>query len=302
MLDRGYERRMAMGSVAVAGTHGILIPPSMSFTLYSRVTDTSVGKLFLAGVLPGIMLALLFALYTVLKAWRFSDKSNIVHHEDEHEIPLTWGMLGSLLMIPLVLGGIYTGWFTPTEAAGVGVVYALLLTTILKRTLTWKRFWDAARDSVVTSAMILMLIAGASVFGNTLSLLRVPQDVAMWLEGMHLATWQFLIAVNILYLILGMFMDASAAILVTIPILLPGLQALHIDLIWFGVILVMNMEIGAVTPPVGMNLFVVQALREDFTIREVLMGSLPYACVGLLGLAIVMVFPQLALMLPGHLG
>ncbi len=142
-------------------------------------------------------------------------------------------------------------------------------------------FWQAARDSVVTSAMILMLIAGASVFGNTLSLLRVPQDVAQWLEGMHLATWQFLIAVNILYLFLGMFMDASAAILVTIPILLPGLQALHIDLIWFGVILVMNMEIGAVTPPVGMNLFVVQALREDFTIREVLMGSLPYACVGI---------------------
>jgi C4-dicarboxylate transporter DctM subunit len=149
--------------------------------------------------------------------------------------------------------------------------------------------------------MILMLIAGASVFGNTLSLLRVPQGVALWLDGMHLNAWQFMIAVNILYLVLGMFMDAAAAILVTIPILLPALQALHIDLIWFGVILVMNMEIGAVTPPVGMNLFVVQALREDFTIREVFVGSLPYAFVGLIGLAIVVIFPQIALLLAGYI-
>ena len=301
MLDRGYERRMAMGSVAVAGTLGILIPPSISFILYSLVTGASVGKLFLAGVLPGILLAVLFALYTVLAAWR-QRRHHVTSAAVDADIPLTWGMLGSLLMVPLVLGGIYLGWFTPTEAAGVGVVYALFLTVFLKRTMSLKRFWQATRDSVVTSSMILMLIAGASVFGNTLSLLRVPQDVATWLEGMNLNTWQFLIAVNILYLILGMFMDASAAILVTIPILLPGLQALHIDLIWFGVILVMNMEIGAVTPPVGMNLFVVQALRDDFTIREVLMGSLPYACMGLIGLAIVMILPQIALLLPGHLG
>jgi C4-dicarboxylate transporter, DctM subunit len=302
MLDRGYDRRMATGSVAVAGTLGILIPPSISFILYSLVTDTSVGKLFLAGVLPGILLALLFSLYTVLAAWRKIAKGTVVYTHDDRKITITGGMIGSLLMIPLVLGGIYVGWFTPTEAAGVGVVYALLLTALFKRTMTWERFWSATRDSVVTSAMILMLIAGASVFGNTLSLLRVPQDVATWLEGMGLNSWQFLIAVNILYLILGMFMDAAAAILVTIPILLPGLQALHIDLIWFGVILVMNMEIGAVTPPVGMNLFVVQALRDDFTIREVLMGSLPYACMGLIGLAIVMIFPKLALLLPAHLG
>jgi C4-dicarboxylate transporter DctM subunit len=302
MLDRGYDRRMAMGSVAVAGTLGILIPPSISFILYSLVTDTSVGKLFLAGIFPGILLALLFSLYTVIAAWRKTGKAGAVVATSHRQIPITGGMIGSMLMIPLVLGGIYVGWFTPTEAAGVGVVYALLLTAGFKRTLTWRRFWLAARDSVVTSAMILMLIAGASVFGNTLSLLRVPQDVATWLEGMGLNAWQFLIAVNILYLILGMFMDAAAAILVTIPILLPGLQALNIDLIWFGVILVMNMEIGAVTPPVGMNLFVVQALSDDFTIREVLMGSLPYAFMGLIGLAIVMVFPQIALLLPAHLG
>ena len=302
MLDRGYDRRMATGSVAVAGTLGILIPPSISFILYSLVTDTSVGKLFLAGVFPGILLALLFSLYTVVAAWRKMGKQNAVPGYRERKIPFTGGMIGSLLMIPLVLGGIYLGWFTPTEAAGVGVVYALVLTVVFKRTLNLQRFWMATRDSVVTSAMILMLIAGASVFGNTLSLLRVPQDVATWLEGMGLNAWQFLIAVNILYLILGMFMDAAAAILVTIPILLPGLQALHVDLIWFGVILVMNMEIGAVTPPVGMNLFVVQALREDFTIREVFMGSLPYAFMGLIGLAIVMLFPQLALLLPTHLG
>lgn len=298
MLERGYTRTMAAGSVAVAGSLGILIPPSISFILYSLVTDASVGKLFMAGVLPGAMLAVLFALYTVVAARRQSSTAQ----RSSEDIALTWGMLGSVLMIPLVLGGIYLGWFTPTEAAAVGVVYALALTAGFKRTLSWPLLWAATRDSVVISAMILMLIAGAGVFGNTLSLLRVPQNLALWLEGLHLSAWQFLIAVNVLYLILGMFMDASAAILVTVPILLPGLQALHINLIWFGVILVINMEIGAVTPPVGMNLFVVQSLRDDYTIREVLRGSLPYATMGLIGLALVMAFPQIALVLTHQIG
>jgi C4-dicarboxylate transporter DctM subunit len=201
-------------------------------------------------------------------------------------------------MILIVLGGIYLGFFTPTEAAAIGVAYALIFTAFIARTLSFSLFWQAARDSVVTSAMILMLVVGAGIFGNTLSLLRVPQDLANWLDSLQLLQWQFLIAVNILYLVLGMFMDASAAILVTVPILLPALETLNIDLIWFGVILVINMEIGAVTPPVGMNLFVVQSLRDDYTIREVLTGSLPYAFMGLVGLALVIIFPQLALFLP----
>lgn len=300
MLERGYTRKMSAGSVAVAGSLGILIPPSISFILYSLVTNASVGKLFIAGVLPGIMLASLFAIYTVFEATRQVRLGIAQPYRTDRKIPLTWEMFGSLLMILLVLGGIYLGFFTPTEAAAAGVVYALVFTGVFKRTLTPHLFWNATRDSLVTSAMILMLIAGAGVFGNTLSLLRVPQDLASWLEGMNLSAWQFLIAVNILYLVLGMFMDASAAILVTIPILLPGLEALHIDLVWFGVILVINMEIGAVTPPVGMNLFVVQSLRDDFSIREVLMGSLPYATMGLVGLALVMIFPQIALFLPGY--
>ena len=301
MLKRGYDRKMAAGSVAVAGTLGILIPPSISFILYSLVTNASVGKLFLAGILPGIMLAVLFALYTVFDAMR--KPMPHAHAADGSRAPadkppFTWGMLGSLLMIPIVLGGIYLGWFTPTEAAAVGVAYAMILTMLIKRTLGLGGLWQAMRDSVVTSAMILMLIAGASMFGNTLSLLQVPQDVAAWLDTLHLNAWQFMIAINLLYLVLGMFMDASAAILVTVPILLPALTALNIDLIWFGVILVINMEIGAVTPPVGMNLFVVKALRSDYTLTEVLVGSLPYAFMGLLGLALVVIFPDIALLLP----
>ncbi|WP_322997797.1 TRAP transporter large permease subunit [Castellaniella sp.] len=298
MCDRGYDKRMAAGVVAVAGTLGILIPPSISFILYSLVTNASVGKLFMAGILPGIMLAVLFCLYSIYWAWRRGHNTTAAQPISRESVPFTWGMLGSLLMIPLILGGIYTGWFTPTEAAGVGVIYAFSLTAFFKRTLTWQRLIDALRDSAVTSCMILMLIAGAAVFGNTLSLLRVPQDFAMWLEGLQLSSWQFMIAVNLLYLVLGMFMDASAAILVTVPILLPGLEALHIDLIWFGVILVINMEIGAVTPPVGMNLFVVKGLRPDYTIRDVLIGSLPYAALGLVGLALVVIFPQIALLIP----
>lgn len=299
MLRRGYTRKMTAGSVAVAGTLGILIPPSISFILYSLVTNASIGQLFMAGILPGIMLAVLFSVYTVFAAMRQTRLGIAKPVSTEGKIPLTLSMFGSLAMIVIVLGGIYLGFFTPTEAAAVGVVYALVFTAAFKRTLTLSLFWRAVRDSLVTSAMILMLIAGAGVFGNTLSLLRVPQDLANWLEGLNLAPWQFLIAVNGLYLILGMFMDAAAAILVTVPILLPGLESMHIDLVWFGVILVINMEIGAVTPPVGMNLFVVQSLRPDYTIREVLEGALPYAGMGLLGLALVIIFPKIALWLPG---
>ncbi|HEU5019785.1 MAG TPA: TRAP transporter large permease subunit [Pseudolabrys sp.] len=298
MLRRGYTRKMTAGSVAVAGTLGILIPPSISFILYSLVTNASIGKLFMAGFLPGLMLAGLFSAYSVFAAMRQIRLGIANPVSTERKIPLTLSMFGSIAMIVIVLGGIYLGFFTPTEAAAVGVAYAFIFTALFKRTLTFPLFWRAVRDSLVTSAMILMLIAGAGVFGNTLSLLRVPQDLANWLDGLNLAPWQFLIAVNGLYLILGMFMDAAAAILVTVPILLPGLEALHIDLVWFGVILVINMEIGAVTPPVGMNLFVVQSLRSDYTIREVLEGSLPYAFMGLVGLALVMIFPKIALFLP----
>ena len=309
MIERGYDKRMAAGAVAVAGSLGILIPPSISLILYSLVTGASVGKLFLAGILPGLMLALLFALYTVAATLRQSTRQSsppaglpVVESPSHETLPMTWGMLGSLLMIIVVLGSIYAGLATPTEAAAIGVAYALALTIIVKRTLGPRLLGLATLDSVKTSAMILMLIAGASVFGNTLSLLRVPQDIASWLDSLQLAQWQFLIAINVVYLVLGMFMDASAAILVTVPILLPALQALDIDLIWFGVILVINMEIGAVTPPVGMNLFVVQSLSDDYSIADVLLGSLPYAAMGLVGLALVIIFPQIALWLPSLTG
>ncbi len=304
MIKRGYDKRMAAGAVAVAGSLGILIPPSISLILYSLVTGASVGKLFLAGILPGLMLALLFAAYTVARTAggamvpaRAPAGPRPIPEPDDLP-PMTLGMIGSLAMIVVVLGSIYAGLATPTEAAAIGVAYALILTFAIKRTLGPRLLGLATLDSVKTSAMILMLIAGASVFGNTLSLLRVPQDVASWLETLQLAQWQFLIAINVLYLVLGMFMDASAAILVTVPILLPALKSLDIDLIWFGVILVINMEIGAVTPPVGMNLFVVQSLSDDYTITDVLRGSLPYALMGLVGLALVIIFPQIALWLP----
>lgn len=309
MLKRGYNKRMATGAVAIAGGLGILIPPSISFILYSLVTDSSVGKLFMAGILPGIMLAGLYATYTAIRmlgaqptagnqppALTDNPAGTVIDKP-----PLTIGMLGSFLMIVVVLGSIYSGLATPTEAAAVGVAYALVLTFAVKRTLGARLLWLATLDSVKTSAMILMLIAGASVFGNTLSLIRVPQDVANWLETLHLAQWQFLIAINFLYLILGMFMDAAAAILVTVPILLPTLQALHIDLIWFGVILIMNMEIGAVTPPVGMNLFVVKSLSDDYSISDVLRGAMPYAAMGLVGIALVIIFPEIALWIPSLL-
>lgn len=311
MLKRGYDRKMAAGAVAVSGSLGILIPPSISFILYSLVTNASVGKLFLAGILPGIMLAALFIFYTIVAVMVKDRKARMVGVQSmtqrgessaisaREPVKLRLNMLLSLFMIPLVLGGIYLGFFTPTEAAAIGTAYALILTLGFKRTLTLRLFWKAARDTVLVSSMILMLIAGAGVFGNSLSLIQLPQALAVWIETLHLSTWEFLIAINIMYLFLGMFMDASAAILVTVPILLPSLIAQDVNLIWFGVILVINMEIGTVTPPVGLNLFVVKSLYPNYTLREILIGSVPYATMGLVGLALVMIFPQIALFIPG---
>lgn len=301
MIQRGYDKRMAAGVVAVSGTLGILIPPSISFILYSLVTNASVGKLFMAGIIPGIMLAVMFSVYSSLVMWR-KDRLNKTERDTQADnIIVSGSMIGGLLIIPLVLGGIYAGWFTPTEAAGIGVVYALILTVFVKRSLGWRKFLDALYDSVNTSCMILMLIVGASVFGGALSLIRVPQILTEWIGGLGLTPLEFLISINLLYLVLGMFMDAAAAVLVTVPILLPGLESFGIDLIWFGVILVINLEIGAVTPPVGMNLFVVKAIYDEYTILDVLIGSIPYALIGLLGLALVIIFPEIALFLPDHL-
>ncbi|MCC7080472.1 MAG: TRAP transporter large permease [Burkholderiales bacterium] len=299
LLRRGHDRKPSAGSIAVAGSLGILIPPSTQFILYALVTSTSVGKLFAAGILPGLLLAVLFSLWAVI-----ADLTRGVRPQGEarEAVRLRPGMIWGVLIIPLVLGGIYAGWFTPTEAAAVGVLYALFATAGVKRSLTWRSLYEALRDAVVSSGMILMLVTGADVFSRALSLLQVPQNIAAWMDTLDLSLWQFMIAVNLLYIVVGMFMDSSAAILVTVPILLPLLTALHIDLVWFGVILIINMEIGAVTPPVGMNLFVIQALRPDFGIGEILLGALPYVVMAAIGLALVIVFPQIALLLANRVG
>ena len=298
LLRRGHDRKASAGSIAVAGSLGILIPPSTQFILYALVTNSSVGKLFAAGILPGLLLAALFALWAVV-----ADLTRGVrpHQEARQPVRLRPGMIWGVLIIPLVLGGIYAGWFTPTEAAAVGVLYALFATAVVKRSLTWRSLYEALRDAVVSSGMILMLVTGADVFSRALSLLQVPQNIAAWMDTLDLSLWQFMIAVNLLYIVVGMFMDSSAAILVTVPILLPLLTALNIDLIWFGVILIINMEIGAVTPPVGMNLFVIQALRPDFRIGEILLGAMPYVVMAAIGLALVIVFPEIALLLANRL-
>jgi C4-dicarboxylate transporter DctM subunit len=299
MLRRGYGRPIAAGALACAGGLGILIPPSITFILYASVTNVSVGKLFMAGVVPGIMLAILYSVYVVLREW-WRPSPGIMRIEQDgqpHRVRLHWGMAWGILTVPLLLGGIYVGWYTPTEGAAMGVGYALLVTVVFKRSLKWDGFVRSVRAATSSSAMILAIIVGAKIFGTAISLLHVPQDVVAWMDGLNLHTWQFLIAINILFLILGCFLDAAAVVLVTVPILLPTLQLLHIDLIWFGVILVINMELGAITPPVGVNLYVIQAIRRDYSIGEILNGALPFALIGLSGLALVMIFPEIALWL-----
>jgi len=301
LLKRGYGRRISAGALASAGSLGILIPPSITFILYASVTNVSVAKLFMAGVVPGLMLGTLYSAYVIVRESiqpsRSTKTSDGATRVAARRPELHWDVIWGLLTIPLLLGGIYLGWFTPTEGAGIGVAYAILATALFKRSLSREGFLRAVRGATFSSAMILAIVIGAKIFGTAVSLMHVPQDLVAWIDGLHLAVWQFLVALNVLFLILGMFLDAAAVVLTVMPILLPVLQLLHVDLIWFGVILVINMELGAITPPVGVNLFVIQAIRRDYSIMEILRGAMPFAIVGLAGLAMVMIFPGIALWL-----
>lgn len=302
MSRRGFSRKLSAGSLAMAGSLGILIPPSIPMVIYALVADVSPGQLFLAGILPGIMLTTLFCLYTIGHvALQKGDSSNLRFSQGEQRKKAGWTTLvrrsfGGLGLIPIILGGIYAGWYTPTEAASVGVVYCLVLTIFVKRSLGRAQLYEAARSAVSSSAMILMLVMGASIFGTAMSLLNVPQDVAAAISGLQLQQWEFLLIMMLLYLILGTALDTSATILITVPVLLPVLEALDINLIWFGVILVINMEIGTVTPPLGLNINVIQGLQEDYEVGEILWGTLPYVLLALLGIILIIVFPGIALL------
>lgn len=298
MLKRGYDRKLVVGSVAAGGTLGILIPPSIPMILYGTITDESVGKLFMSGVVPGALLTVLFICYIVFASWDKPREPRSSHAEKMKSLRENiWG----LFLPVIIIGGIYTGIFTPTEAAAVVTVYALAITFFVYRSVTIQDMPAILRATIKTSCMIFSIMIGAMLFGYILTILQVPQALMRLVTEGDLNRWIVMLGINIMLLILGCVLETVSIILITLPMLYPIIKALGFDPIWFNVVLLINMELALITPPVGMNLFVIKGISEDSSIQDIIAGAAPFAAIMVFEILLLCFVPEIATWLPSVL-
>lgn len=300
MLRFGYDERLAYGVVAAGGTLGILIPPSGPMILYGVATDTSIGGLFMAGLLPGAALAGIFILWAVLRTAMSGTMTREKMASIGEMAQAIRQSFWAILMPVFVLGGMYAGIFTATEAAAAGAWLALLITIFIYRTIGWRDIWASAGEAARMSAMLFMILAGATVFSHVLTKMRVPQQVVEALVAADFGTIGFVVVMMVMIMILGMFLESVAIILITAPVILPAMIHLQIDPIWYGVLLVVNLEMAMITPPVGMNLFTIKAITSA-PMGRIVSGAAPYVMLLLLFLALLIIFPGIAMWLPSRL-
>ncbi|MFA5521793.1 MAG: TRAP transporter large permease [Castellaniella sp.] len=296
MAERGYRKSFSYGLVAAGGTLGILIPPSIPLIVYGVIAEQSIVKLFLAGMVPGLVLLTAFAVF-----------SSIFCHFDKGYVPvarvpmaerwrITLKASPTLLIAVIIIGGIYAGIFTPTEAAAIGFFCALVLTAGLMRSLSWQALGRAVADTMKTSVTILLIIVGAKIFGHAVTLYRIPQEITAFVTANFHEPFMFLVAVTAVLLVVGLFLESLSMLLIMVPVLFPSLEAMNIDPIWFGIYFVILIEVALITPPVGMNLFVIQAVTRA-RITDVIHGVIPFVLI-MLGMALLIyLFPGLALWL-----
>ncbi|WP_425058729.1 C4-dicarboxylate TRAP transporter large permease protein DctM [Sporomusa carbonis] len=298
MLSRGYDKQLVLGAVAAGGTLGILIPPSIPMILYGSITGESVGALFMSGVVPGTVLTILFIALVFLRA------KNIIPEPaapwSERLAALRHSIWGLLLPI-LVVGGIYTGLFTPTEAAAIGTIYSIIITFFVYRTLTWRDMPGILKDTVRTTTMIFAIMIGAMLFGFVMTVLQLPQQMTEFVTGLDTGRWVIFVAINLLLLFLGCFLETVSIVLITLPILYPIIIKLGFDPVWFNVVMVINMELALITPPVGMNLFVIQGISNNTRMEEIVRGVYPFGLTMALFIVALVLFPSLATWLPEFL-
>ena len=291
-----YDTKFVLGLVAAGGTLGILIPPSGPMIIYGAVTDTSVGKLFMAGIIPGIVISILFLIY----CWVYASKRPELKGESASSWTERWNATKraalSLVMPPVIIGGIYLGLFTPTEAAAIGAIMAFIICFIIYRRLGFKDIVPIFQDTMKTTTMIFMIIGAAILFGQVLTINQIPQKIINLAVQMEMDKWTFLIFVNLLLLFLGCFLEVVSTILIVVPIFFPIVQSLGIDPVWFGIIFTINMELALITPPVGMNLYVVMGIAGS-TIKDVVKGVWPFLLLLVAGLILIMIIPDLSLWL-----
>ena len=299
LQKRGYDYALSIGSLAGAGTLGFMIPPSMVMLVYGIIGDVSIGKLFIAGFIPGFMIALLFSAYIFV---RCLISPELAPRGDENH---TWkdrmraipAIAPVVILILGVLGSIYMGWATPTEAGAVGVVGALFFAA-LSRSLTWEVFKTSLINAVKTSCMIMLIVMGAAYLSNAIGFLGITRALTQYVTAMDLSPYTLIFILTILYLILGCLIDGFSMIVMTAPLVLPLVEAAHFDTVWFGIYLVVMIELAQITPPVGFNLFVISGLNNDDLVK-IAKAALPFFWLMLLATVLLTVFPQIALFLPG---
>lgn len=302
MLKRGYDPKLASGAVCAPGALAMLVPPSLLFILYGEVARVSVSKLFAAGILPGILLALLMCGYIAIYETRRSRRSDCREKINpltlKEAILIIGGLWSPLLLIVGVLGSIYLGIATPTESAAIGVVGAYLIAVIIYKKRDWRLFKATLERASRITATILIVFVGAAIFTKFLNLLRVPDSFAAIVSSLDLAPWVTMLAVQIMLLALGMFVDGASMILIITPILIPTMIALDWNPIWFGVLMITNINIAVITPPVGLNLYTLASITDDVSMETILKGTMPYVLVEIIGLIILILFPKISLWLP----
>ena len=303
MMERGYPPSIATGSIAAGGTLGILIPPSITMIVYGIATETSIGRLFIAGILPGLMLTGLFMAWTLLacrmKGYALTGFTGVYSLKEKLEaLPRVLPFLAIIVGILYVL---YGGVATPSEAAGAGAMFCLVLVVVIYRMVKVGPIVAIFRDSIRESVMIMMIIGASELFAYTLSSTFVTQSIAAWIADLDVNRWVLMAIINAFLLVAGFFLPPVAVILMTAPILLPIITQAGFDPYWFAVILTVNMEIGLITPPVGLNLYVINGITPDIPLKTILVGSLPYMLCMVLAIIILCIFPAIATWLPNAL-
>ena len=298
MKRYNYDMSLATGTVAAAGSLGILIPPSVIFIVYGILTEQSIGKLFAAGILPGILLSILFLLTIYLRVLKNPSLAPPGPRTTTREkIKSFAGVVETIILFGLVMGGMFFGIFTPTEAAAAGAFLTILI-ALIRRQLNWRGFVQSIADTTRISCMVMVIVTGAVIFGHFMAMTRVPFELADWVSNLPLPNYAIMGVIILVYLFGGCFMDTLAMIMLTIPIFFPVSQALGFDPIWFGVVIVLVTEMGGITPPVGVNVYVVHGVAKDVPLEEIFKGVLPMLLALLVCNLILILFPQIALFLP----
>lgn len=298
MRNHGYSDSLATGSVASGGSLGVMIPPSTPMIIYGITAEQSIGRLFAGGVFPGILQALLMMAVVIIAI-------KIFPNWGPKGFSATWkerfqslkGLLGVIFLFAAVLGGMFGGLFTINEAAAAGAFLGLCL-MVVRRRMNWPNFFDVMKDTVKTSSMVFLLLMGATVFGNFLAITQMPMKLAGYIEGLAISRYLVLTIIVLIYAFLGCVMDALPMMMLTVPIFFPIITGLGFDGIWFGILIILVMNLGVITPPVGLNCYVIAGIAKDIPLSTIFKGALPFCLAILVTIVLITAFPQIALWLP----